>query len=381
MDARNGSEFAALAARLDELSEVCARLSRENADLRAEVSQLKSGSVRPAGRVRAGAAGPAEQRVRERDGKVSRRMMGKALGAAAAGVVGAVALSDVVAGPAAASDGISFIDGVTNTAEMATTLKYDGSGDPGMVFLASDSADVATGASFPAALGGWAGVGNVANGIYGFTSIDGGSGVVGISTSGASDVSAIIGILDTTAAGGFSAGVKGQNNGVSGDGIGVWGSQAGQGWGVYGDSNGGIGVKAVGGVGTGVDASGNTGLSVEGFVTGASISGPTAVEARGGPLGMHVSGQTAVQAIGVTVGIATSGSGMGVQAAGGNIGVRGSGGRGGVFSGHAAQVQLVPGPTSSHPGSGSRGDLYADKNGRLWFCKKTGNPAVWHQIA
>jgi len=379
MDARNGSEFAALAARLDELSEVCARLGRENADLRAEVSRLKSGTVAPAGLVRAGAAGNAERRGPERDGKVSRRMMGKALGAAAAGVVGGVALAEAGASPAAADNGNVITAGTTTTAESATTLKYDGMGSPGVVLLASDSADVATGASFPAALGGWAGNGNVPNGIYGFTSTDNGSGIVGVSTSDASDVSAIIGILDNANAGGFSAAVKGQNNGETGFGIGVWGSHAGAGWGVYGSCESGIGVNAVGGSGVGVGASGAIGLSAEGTTT--------AVDARGGALGMHVSGKTAVQAIGVTVGVSASGP-IAVRAAGSvnnSVGIRGSGdqsgGRGGVFSGTAAQAQLIPGALASHPRSGSRGDLYADKNGRLWFCKKTGNTAVWHQIA
>jgi hypothetical protein len=56
-------------------------------------------------------------------------------------------------------------------------------------------------------------------------------------------------------------------------------------------------------------------------------------------------------------------------------------GRGGVFTGSvAAQIQLVPG-AGSHPESGERGDLYADANGRLWFCKTSGKTAAWHQIA
>jgi hypothetical protein len=33
------------------------------------------------------------------------------------------------------------------------------------------------------------------------------------------------------------------------------------------------------------------------------------------------------------------------------------------------------------PLGGVRGDLYADKTGRLWFCKKSGTTATWHQIA
>jgi hypothetical protein len=55
-------------------------------------------------------------------------------------------------------------------------------------------------------------------------------------------------------------------------------------------------------------------------------------------------------------------------------------GRGGIFGGGAAQVHLNPGG-SSHPRSGEMGDLYADKSGRLWYCKKSGSKADWKQIA
>lgn len=42
MEPNSGSEFVALAAKIDELSQVCARLSRENAELRTRISQLSS---------------------------------------------------------------------------------------------------------------------------------------------------------------------------------------------------------------------------------------------------------------------------------------------------------------------------------------------------
>ncbi|MGH3397483.1 MAG: hypothetical protein ACRDPO_22600, partial [Streptosporangiaceae bacterium] len=58
-----------------------------------------------------------------------------------------------------------------------------------------------------------------------------------------------------------------------------------------------------------------------------------------------------------------------------------SNGRGGVFGGSLAQIQLTPRSGATHPKGGSRGDLYADKSGRLWFCKKGGTTATWHQIA
>jgi len=69
-----------------------------------------------------------------------------------------------------------------------------------------------------------------------------------------------------------------------------------------------------------------------------------------------------------------SGTGPGIKATGVN-------GRGGIFAGSLAQVQLSPGSKSTHPTTGTRGDLYADSTGRLWFCKTTGSKATWHQIA
>jgi hypothetical protein len=102
-----------------------------------------------------------------------------------------------------------------------------------------------------------------------------------------------------------------------------------------------------------------------------AASGPTAVVATG-------SG-----AAGVGVSANVTGTAPAVKAANAGAGVQGTSntGRGGVFSGSAAQVQLTPGTGSTHPKSGQRGDLYADKTGRLWFCKKSGTTATWHQIA
>ncbi len=74
------------------------------------------------------------------------------------------------------------------------------------------------------------------------------------------------------------------------------------------------------------------------------------------------------------VGVTNTSTGPGVEATS-------SSGRGGIFAGAAAaQIQLAPG-RASHPRSGQRGDLYADSAGRLWFCKKSGARATWHQIA
>jgi len=112
--------------------------------------------------------------------------------------------------------------------------------------------------------------------------------------------------------------------------------------------------------------SGNTkgvyGLSFS--TTGRGVYG-LAIAATGANYGVH--------------GANLSKAGAGVYGTG-IVGVRGesSSGRGGVFIGTAAQVRLSPSSASSHPASGSRGDLFVDAAGRLWFCK---GATTWHQLA
>jgi len=361
MSTGDSAAFDALTAKVEELGQVCARLSRENAELRARVSGLPAGIARGDACPDAPGtdAGP-EPAVLER--RVSRRMLGKALGAAAAGAVGAAALVDLGSQPAAAVNGSNITAGNVTTTEAGTTLQYDGaSALGGVVFLGNDTGFSNSAAAFPAALGGWAGS-HVPHGIYGFTENDngnaivgsyagttnGGAAVFGQSFSSAGGAIAVRGLITSTSPGGFSAAVRGQNNGTGGSGIGVWGSQNGSGWGVLATSASGIGVNASGGSGVGVNASGGTGVAASGSSVGVSASGNT--------VGVSAFGPTAVRG-------------------------KSSNGRGGVFSGTAAQVQLVPGSKSTHPKSGKRGDLYADSTGRLWFCKKGGTTATWHQIA
>jgi hypothetical protein len=80
-------------------------------------------------------------------------------------------------------------------------------------------------------------------GVYGNTLSASGAGVYGTGSgvavwgdnpSTSSGVNAVKGVITSSSPGGFSAGVRGINNGTSGLGIGVYGSQAGSGWGVYG---------------------------------------------------------------------------------------------------------------------------------------------------
>ncbi|MBI5646508.1 MAG: hypothetical protein HY962_06215 [Ignavibacteriae bacterium] len=55
-------------------------------------------------------------------------------------------------------------------------------------------------------------------------------------------VTGVFGLVTPTTPGGYSAGVRGINNGTGGTGIGVIGYQAGSGWGVYGETPSGFGV-------------------------------------------------------------------------------------------------------------------------------------------
>ncbi len=82
------------------------------------------------------------------------------------------------------------------------------------------------------------------------------STTIGNSTEGAAGV---LGRVNSTAPGAYAAGVRGMNNGTGGNGIGVWGSQNGNGWGVYGTAVTGRGVYgfASGTDGVGVRAEGN----------------------------------------------------------------------------------------------------------------------------
>ena len=89
----------------------------------------------------------------------------------------------------------------------------------------------------------------------------GSTALEGLTNSTAGSANALIGTVTSAAPGGFSAGVRGINNGTGGNGIGVYGSQAGSGWGVYGTTPSGIGVNGNSSSGTGVYGSSNTGVA------------------------------------------------------------------------------------------------------------------------
>jgi hypothetical protein len=275
MDASSDSAFGALAAKVDRLGQLCARLARENADLHEQVSRLRgaaSATSRPPAPM-AGSAQSAGGQPAILEGRVTRRMAGRTLGVAAAGIMGAAALTELGSQPAAASDGQSLLIGRGNPSETPTTVGYDGPATTKIttMFLVNDSDFGPSDSLFSCALAGWSGpgratgAGSTDTGVFGFTSSGTGHGVVGVS------------------------------------------------------------------------------------IPNTSPRSGSAVLGRG---------------------------------QGGVVGVRGTSdkGHGGEFSGGAAQIRLMPGKPT-HPRSGNRGELYADSNGRLWFCKASGAKATWHQIA
>ena len=109
-----------------------------------------------------------------------------------------------------------------------------------------------------------------ANPLLGMTnsSATGTAGAVsGASASTDGNATAVTGTMSSTTPGGFSSGVRGINNGTSGLGIGVYGSQAGSGWGVYGTTPSGIGVHGNSASGFGVYGLSNSGAGVYGSST------------------------------------------------------------------------------------------------------------------
>ena len=264
MDAGRMSPIEALEARVDQLQGLCARLVEDNAALRTALSTPRPSGPRSRGNPDTAAATttasgndtitPApsgDAGNLETDEPISRRgLLGKAIGAAAVVTAGGAAFLAQTASPAAAANGDAVLAGDTTTAT-ADTIVED--------------------------------------------------------TSTSANAFALQGLISSTSPGGFSAGVRGQNNGTGGLGIGVWGSQNGSGWGVFATSAAGIGVNANGGSGTGVNASGSTGVFASGNNIGVFAQAPTAVSADGSLTGVSASGPTGVSANGTVVGVSASG--------------------------------------------------------------------------
>lgn len=141
---------------------------------------------------------------------------------------------------------------------------------------------------------------------------------------------------------------------------------------VAASSSSGFGVIASSTTGTGLDASSEQGVGAN-VVSEQDI----AVKARSS-VDHAVLGRT----LGKTAAIrGESGVGCGVLGFNGpfstqrpgpkNVGVHGASvdGRGGTFDGKLAAVRLMPSTAATHPTSGSRGDLFVDASGRLWYSR------------
>ena len=213
----------------------------------------------------------------------SRRRTRRQLMAGGAGALGAAAVASVArATPAAAANGDAVILGQTNQSTANTFINNNGSAT---TFTA-------------AAAGGETAVEGVAvNGLGVSGSSDTRTGVFGQSHSTLSEQSAVFGDITSSSPGAFSAGVRGQNRGTGGNGIGVYGTHAGAGWGVYGTADtGGVGVKGDG-FGNGIWGNGATGMLGEGTVVG--VQGIAFAPAAIGVLAENSFGGHALQVEGV----------------------------------------------------------------------------------
>jgi hypothetical protein len=163
---------------------------------------------------------------------------------------------------------------------------------------------------------------NLPGTLFSLTNLGTGSPIEAINSNTGPSIMAVSGIISPTSPGGFSTAVRGANNGTSGLGIGVWGSQNGSGWGVYGtapsgvavygnSSGAGIGVFANSSTGTGLYAISNSGTSANITNLNSSNSNPvisTSTTGNGVVVDASASGT------GNVINAATTGTGFGVNA-------------------------------------------------------------------
>lgn len=150
----------ALAERVSVLEALCARMATENGEPRAAPQGPSAEAEAPAHPSSRPHAGDDDAAVTP-SATVSRRGLLRA-GLAAAGAATVVALEG--SDQAQASDGNNLVLGNVNKAEVRTTVLYDGVSDFGGVILLGNDNSVYDGssASYPAAVGGWAGAGATA---------------------------------------------------------------------------------------------------------------------------------------------------------------------------------------------------------------------------
>jgi hypothetical protein len=156
--------------------------------------------------------------------------------------------------------------------------------------------------------------------------------------------------------------------------------------GVNGDSNSDTGVYGTSVSGLGVYGTSHTYFGVAGYsVSSTGLQGYSDAADKPAALSLSAGNSTGLQGYSGPAGslppapAKTGVYGYAAQDATA-VGVRGTStvGRGGLFKGGAAQLRLSPSAATTHPASGLRGDLFADKHGRLWFCK---GATTWKQLA
>ncbi|MFC0540230.1 hypothetical protein [Kutzneria chonburiensis] len=294
---------------------------------------------------------------------VNRRGMFKrvALGAAAL-AVGA----EVVTAPEAAAgegDGLPIRFGVMNMGTSSTGMMMDAINAPGLDVNNTGAADRN---SLACAIRGR----TFTYGVVGMSESH--VGMVGMSTLDEKDLltvpqpAGVAGIGRNPGAAGVygrsvdNEGVTGVSTGTAGvhgncqndNGIGVFGDGSYGAVGVYGHSGRNSGVLGIANEGYGIRGLANTpqGTGVMGIAIKASGQSITPAAVTG-----DADAQVGLQGVSNTANavVGTSGSA-----------------RGGVFTGGAAQVRLVPGKSATPPANGQTGDLYADSAGNLWYCKQ-----------
>ena len=309
----NGLSLEGLAKRLQ-------ALERENAELRHKVVSLEGSDTR----------GAEEEPLFESERRVSRRQLLSKVGAAAAGLVvaGALTQRDIREAQAAQLIGDStqaFHGGVEGTNTNSSGYGVWGQDNAGYgVYGLSSSGQGVLGQSDTAI--GVYGSSRDYNGVYGETG--------GASSKG------VRGYNGSLTLGG--SGVEGQN--VAGDG--VHGIGKGGANGVLGECSDGVGVKGQG-------QNGVYGVS--------STAGGWA-----GVFGLN----------NASAGIGTYGEGTD------GIGVQGVGKYGGFFQGSQAQLRLAPAGTAGKPTTGThtKGEIYMDSAGSLFVCTGAGTPGTWKKI-
>lgn len=151
---------------------------------------------------------------------------------------------------------------------------------------------------------------NNAASLFSLTNDGDGTSLEGVNNTTSSSIASVRGIVSNIAPGGFSAGVRGINNGTGGLGVGIWGSQAGSGWGVYGVTPTGLGIYGnSSGAGYGVYANSNTG-------TGLNATSTTGIAATIANFN-NANNNNVLNATnvgnGTVVNVSTTGSGAGVR--------------------------------------------------------------------